>query len=89
MSNLNPIIAYDDDPKTDRVHHPYSAFNQGYDAFEAGYGKERNPYTANERLAANWLEGWEHALKLADENALDKCLWCGELNFQCECGLDG
>ena len=50
-----------DTPDTDKVHHPYTAFNQGYDARkEHGLPVDVNPYT-DERLAAWWKCGWETA----------------------------
>lgn len=52
----SPITAYEDDPILDTVHHPYTAWSQGYDAFLEGYPESLNPYT--ERLASYWSDGY-------------------------------
>jgi ribosome modulation factor len=50
-----------DDPITDNVHQPYSAFNQGFDAYELfRMPVELNPYPAGSER--DWWEmGWEEA----------------------------
>lgn len=48
-----------DDPTTDAVHQPYTAFNQGFDAaVEHGLSRESNPYS-DDRLRIWWDMGWE------------------------------
>jgi hypothetical protein len=48
------------------VHHPYSAFNQGFDAQAKGYPKSCNPYAPgakSERFGESWWWdlGWDEA----------------------------
>jgi len=57
--NRSSIIAYADDPITDSVHHPYTAYNQGFDAFQEGHPIERNPYDG--RNGSWWTAGWRSA----------------------------
>jgi hypothetical protein len=57
----NPLIALVDDPLTDRVHQPYSAFNQGYDAFDLNYPDSLNPYPEESREWRYWDNGWKTA----------------------------
>lgn len=59
MSTLNPLIAYDDDPTTDAVHHPYSAYNQGWDAGERGHPRSCNPYPEGSTERRFWFDGWD------------------------------
>ena len=49
-----------DDPVNDTVHQPFSAFNQGFDAFGWGLLRNQNPYDygTNRRW---WDEGWSAA----------------------------
>ena len=49
-----------DDPVRDKVHHPYSAFNQGFEAKEMGYIKQRNPHPRG-REHDWWNIGWDEA----------------------------
>jgi ribosome modulation factor len=77
MSNsdsLDPLVAYEDDPRTDRVHHPYSAYNQGWDAREAGHPVEACPYTEEHRHFGKsmtwkdwWVMGWTEAGEEPDD----------------------
>lgn len=60
-SGLDPLTAYEDDPVANTVHHPYSAFNQGWDARDAGYGIDRNPYGDGTREEHFWSLGWIEA----------------------------
>lgn len=51
-----------DDPVNDTVHHPYSAWMQGFEARELGYPAEVNPYPeGSERTWWNygWIENGE------------------------------
>jgi ribosome modulation factor len=49
-----------DDPKDDTVHQPYSAFNQGFNAFELGLIRSCNPYESRtERIW--WFYGYDEA----------------------------
>ena len=54
----SPIVAYSDDPLTDSVHHPFTAFNQGYDAFLCGFDISKNPY--KDKNGDWWRSGWSH-----------------------------
>ena len=66
MSNLNSLIAYDDDPVCDTVHHPYSAYNQGFDAWIEGHTPSLNPYTGiNGRF---WQQGWLDAQEFGGDD---------------------
>jgi ribosome modulation factor len=62
----DPLEVLIDSGGTD-VHHPYAAFNQGFDAFDRGYPVECNPYT-EDRESRWWVMGWEEA-KAQDEEA--------------------
>lgn len=55
---LDPLVAYQDDPTGESVHHPYSAFNQGWDAAAAGHAQERNPYRVDTPWGRAWQDGW-------------------------------
>lgn len=51
-----------DDPVNNTVHHPFSAWNQGFEARELGYPAEVNPYPeGSERTWWNygWIENGE------------------------------
>lgn len=37
MAEPVALAKLEDDPVGDTVHHPYSAYNQGWDAFVGGY----------------------------------------------------
>lgn len=54
------LTAMEDDGVSDAVHHPYTAFNQGFAAFDHGLSRESNPYT-EDRLRSWWDMGWEEA----------------------------
>lgn len=58
---LHPLVAYEDDPPGVEVHHPYGAFNQGWDAYEAGYALRLCPYPETCRWRAAWRQGWVEA----------------------------
>ncbi len=60
---LGPLIAYDDDPVNNTIHHPYTAFNQGWDAADTGFMLAENPYDVGRREWRNWLQGWLDAVK--------------------------
>jgi ribosome modulation factor len=51
----------------DDVHHPYTAFNQGFEAFDSGFPKECNPYD-DDSLKAWWDTGWDEAKEQDDES---------------------
>lgn len=56
------LSVLEDTPDTDKVHQPYTAFNQGYDArAEHGLPVDVNPY-ADEWLAKWWKDGWNTAV---------------------------
>ena len=58
MTDLNPLLAYDDEPtKHGGVHHPYSAFNQGYAAASLGYPDGMCPYEEDSREGRAWMDG--------------------------------
>lgn len=51
----------------DDVHHPYSAFNQGYDAaMEHGLMRDLNPYPEGSEREW-WFEGWDEATDQMEE----------------------
>jgi len=57
----------------DDVHHPYTAFNQGFAAFNQGYPDEANPYTKNSENqrfseAMWWSLGWVEAMEQEDKD---------------------
>lgn len=59
----DPIKALPDQPTVTGGHHqPYTAYNQGWDASEAGYPRSLNPYDpdgpANGREHRWWLDGY-------------------------------
>lgn len=58
MTDLNPLVAYEDDPVADTVHHPYSAYNQGWDARGHGHSLTANPYEDGTREEHWWSMGW-------------------------------
>lgn len=55
----DPLMQLDDDPVDNTVHHPYSAFNQGWDAAEQGIPWSLNPYEDGTREADWWELGYE------------------------------
>lgn len=57
----NPLVAYEDDFENDTVHHPYTAWNQGFDASEQGIPISLNPYKDDSREFDAWNEGWSFA----------------------------
>lgn len=57
----DPLVAYPDDPTTDVVHQPYTAFNQGYEARNQDIPQSLNPYQEGSREYDWWDEGWETA----------------------------
>lgn len=59
MAERDPCTAYADEPHIEGgVHHPYTAYNQGFDACEAGAPTYRNPYHNSAREWWWWNEGW-------------------------------
>jgi hypothetical protein len=60
---VDPLVAYEDDPETDEVHQPYTAFNQGYEAGEAGIEVSLNPYPEGTREWRWWEDGHFHGSK--------------------------
>ena len=57
----DPLVAYADDPITNTVHHPYTAYNQGWDAADAGWHELANPYPVRSRVGIWWRMGWRDA----------------------------
>ena len=55
--NEDPLIAYEDDPETDAVHQPYTAYNQGYRAGESETPVSLNPYEEGSVEFEWWLDG--------------------------------
>jgi len=58
-TDLDPVVAYDDDPVHLTVDHPASAFNQGWDAADKGYERGQCPYEADTREGRFWADGWD------------------------------
>lgn len=59
MGGDDPFTAYADEPQIENgVHHPYTAFNQGWQAAEKGASRERNPYAEDSREWWWWNMGW-------------------------------
>mgnify|MGYP003393017469 CR=1 FL=1 len=56
------LIALEDDYVHDTVHHPYTAFNQGFDARLMKIAKHKNPYRFGEN-SRWWADGYEEAAK--------------------------
>lgn len=59
--DLHPLVEYEDDPRGDTVHHPYSAYNQGYQAYEDGYARRLNPYVQGTRESDYWYTGFDES----------------------------
>ena len=58
----DPLARLEDEPQVEGgVHHPYTAFNQGWDAREAGHARDLNPYEPGTREAHWWDLGWQEA----------------------------
>ena len=57
----DPLAILPDDPVGNSVHHPYTAFNQGWDANDHGYLVTMNPYTDGTREAHWWRMGFIEA----------------------------
>lgn len=55
----DPLIAYEDDPYTDKVHQPFTAWNQGWNAAEQGIPQSLNPYPQYSVTALFWDDGHE------------------------------
>lgn len=51
-------LALPDDPTVEYLHHPYLAYNQGWDARDLGLGKYVNPYAIHSRNWQWWRDGW-------------------------------
>lgn len=64
--SLIPTKQYHDRGDND-VHHPYTAYNQGYDAALIGFSLDSNPYKPFESYGGGgncrawWTEGWRDA----------------------------
>jgi len=54
----NSLTALPDDPVGNTVHHPYTAYNQGWDASDRGYLVTMNPYPDDTREAHWWRMGF-------------------------------
>lgn len=63
LSEPSPIEALEDGGE---VHHPYTAFNQGYEAFDRGYPLSCNPY--EDKLEWWWRYGWMMAKEHDEED---------------------
>lgn len=57
----DPLARLVDDPVGNTVHHPYSAYCQGWDAREEGHAIQRNPYDSDTRESDWWAMGWTEA----------------------------
>lgn len=61
MTKREATTALKDEPwSDDGVHQPYSAFNQGFDAYLLKIEKCKNPYCVDQ-YARWWSMGWEEA----------------------------
>lgn len=60
-SDHDPLMRLDDDPENDTVHHPYSAYNQGYSAGEQDVPESLNPYEEGSREYMFWADGYDAA----------------------------
>lgn len=56
---IDPLIAFEDDPETDEIHQPFTAWNQGYEASEQDIPVSLNPYHEGSREYEWWEWGWE------------------------------
>lgn len=61
------VLVLVDDPVSDTVHQPYSAYSQGFDAFEYGLTLDVNPYP-NSREFTWWDMGWKDARSQDDDD---------------------
>ncbi|BDI33359.1 hypothetical protein CCAX7_54100 [Capsulimonas corticalis] len=69
-SHLDPLTAYADNPAQDDIHHPYTAYNQGYDAGEKRLGADKNPYQDGKERSF-WFDGYRMAID-ADQTGKDE-----------------
>jgi hypothetical protein len=56
-----------DDPVNDTVHHPYSAYNQGFAAYGLGLVLNVNPYMPGREFDF-WDMGWKDARDQEDDD---------------------
>lgn len=62
VSKIDPLKAYPDDPTKADIHHPFTAYNQGHDAQQAGHPYRLNPYPVGSREHESWSNGWTDAV---------------------------
>lgn len=68
----DPFVALADDPVGNKVHHPYTAYNQGHDAGYLGWPNDAmNPYPADSREHRWWRMGFFDANE-QDEDPLER-----------------
>ena len=65
---LDPLLAYEDDPIGDTVHHPYSACNQGYEAASLGHPESANPYPKMAFVGRHGITDFFEAMKAKSHN---------------------
>ena len=61
MTREQVTAALKDDPELDSAHQPYTAFNQGFDAYILRLKKELNPYRRGSTNFRWWEMGYEEA----------------------------
>jgi len=69
--NADPLClrALEDVPKTEEVHHPHTAFNQGWASYEGSCPRTCNPYRGkDDDLKESWDDGYQAA---KDEEEFD------------------
>lgn len=72
MTPKECVTVYKDDLELDLVHQPYTAFNQGFNAYKHSIAMVKNPYRT--RTEQNWWEmGWiEAQQQLSDKRDRQK-----------------
>ena len=61
MTEAEATTPFKDDPVFDSVHQPFTAFNQGFDAYILRLSKDRNPYRFLSIYFRWWEMGYEEA----------------------------
>ena len=63
----DPLARLEDDPVGNTVHHPFTAHNQGWDAYDLGHDLAMNPYDVGGREHRWWRMGWLEGLDNDDD----------------------
>ena len=67
-----PTAVYKDTPDSDIIDQPYTAFNQGYEAYTHVKALQDNPYEEGSDEHQSWFDGWVKAKNNKERRFIQK-----------------